>query len=114
MLIRWRPSVPSDANRFQRKSPCAIRERLSKIPVILDIGVESRTDGIHRIYRTRTDSNGNVYVLFVREFHPDDMDIGVESRSDGIHRFYRIRIDSDGKVHVLFGDTLRIDTYIGY
>ena len=42
------------------------------------------------------------------------MDIGVESRSDGIHRFYRIRIDSDGKVHVLFGDTLGIDTYIGY
>ena len=42
------------------------------------------------------------------------MDIGVESRSDGIHRFYRIRTDSDGKVHVLFGDTLRIETYIGY
>ena len=55
-----------------------------------------------------------MFMCYSCETYPDDMDIGVERRSDGIHRFYRIRIDSDGKEHVLFGDTLRIDTYIGY
>ena len=36
---------------------------------MLDEGVESSSDGIHRIHRihrTRTDSDGKVYVLFVR------------------------------------------------
>ena len=33
---------------------------------MLDEGVESVSDGIRRIHLTRTDSDGKVYVLFVR------------------------------------------------
>ena len=33
---------------------------------MLDEGVERLFDGIHRIHRTRTDSDGKVYILFVR------------------------------------------------
>ena len=35
---------------------------------MLDEGVESLSDGIHRIHLTRTDSDGKVYVLLVRHF----------------------------------------------
>ena len=41
---------------------------------MLDEGVESRSDGVHRIHWTRKDSNGKVHFLFVRDlkkkFHP--------------------------------------------
>ncbi len=40
---------------------------------MLDEGVESRSDGIHGIHWTRTDSDGKVHVLFVRDLekvHP--------------------------------------------
>ena len=33
---------------------------------ILDVGVENRSDGIHRIHRTRNDSDGNLHGLVVR------------------------------------------------
>ena len=33
---------------------------------MLDEGVESLSDGIHRIHLTQTDSDGKVYVLFAR------------------------------------------------
>ena len=67
---------------------------------MLDEGVESLSDGIHRIHRTRTDSDGKVYILFVRyleKLHPCWL-----SSSDGIHRIHWRRTDSDGKVHVPF------------
>ena len=35
---------------------------------MLKDGVESPSDSIHRIHQTRTDSDGKVYVLFVRHF----------------------------------------------
>ena len=63
------------------------------------------SDGIHLIYRTRTDSDRKFYVLFVRHLivHPCWFSLyGVESSSDGIHRFHQPRADSDGKVYVLF------------
>ena len=40
---------------------------------MLDEGVESLSDGIHRIHLTQTDSDGKVYVLLVRylkKLHP--------------------------------------------
>ena len=40
---------------------------------MLDNGVESSSDGIHRIHWRRTDSDGKVHVPFVRyleKFHP--------------------------------------------
>ena len=49
---------------------------------MLDEEVKSRSDWIHRIHWTRTDSDGKVHVLFVRDLekgHP--WDEGVESRS---------------------------------
>ena len=71
----------------------------------MDIGVERRSDGIHRIHRTLTDSSGKVHVLFVwvfKTFHADDMDVGVEMRSDGIHRnrlfVYRLPFQACGSV----------------
>ena len=45
----------------------SVRERLTKIPLMLDEGVESRSDGVHRIHWTRTDSDGKVHFLFVRD-----------------------------------------------
>ena len=73
---------------------------------MLDEGVESLSDGIHRIHRTRTDSDGKVYILFVRyleKVHPFWLSLkGVESSSDGIHRIHWRRTDSDGRVHDLF------------
>ena len=40
---------------------------------MLKEGVESPSDGIHRIHLTRTDSDGKVYVLFgryLKKLHP--------------------------------------------
>ena len=34
---------------------------------MLDEGVESRSDGVHRIHWIRIDSNGKVHFLFVRD-----------------------------------------------
>ena len=34
---------------------------------MLDEGVESRSDGVHRIHWTRIDSDGKVHFLFVRD-----------------------------------------------
>ena len=73
-----------------------------------DNGVESCSDSIHRIHRTRCDSDGKIDVLFVRyleKLHPCICRLnflGVESSSNGIHRIHWRRIDSDGKVHDLF------------
>ena len=48
----------------------------------LDIGVESRPDGIHWIHRTRADSNGKFYVLIVRDLEKfAHIGFVVESRS---------------------------------
>ena len=68
---------------------------------MLDEGVESRSDGHHRIQWTRIDSDGKVYFLFVRDFEksPFILDEGVESRSERVHRIHWTRIYSDGKVH---------------
>ena len=44
-----------------------------KVYSVLDEGVESLSDGIHRIHLTRTHSDGKVFVLLVRylkKFHP--------------------------------------------
>ena len=70
---------------------------------MLDEGVESRSDGVHRIHWKRIDSDGKVHFLFVRDlekFHACWMR-GVESRSDGVHRIHWNRIDSNGKDHFL-------------
>ena len=45
----------------------SIRERLRKIPLMLDEGVESHSDGVHRIHWTRIDSDGKLHFLFVRD-----------------------------------------------
>ena len=65
--FRWSPSDPLDTNRFRWKSSFSIRERLRKIPLMLDEGVESRSDGVHRIHWKRIDSDGKVHFLFVRD-----------------------------------------------
>ena len=55
---------------------------------MLDEGVESRSDGVHRIHWTRIDSDGKVHFLFVRDLEksPFMLDEGVESRPDGVYR----------------------------
>ena len=65
--FRWSLSDPLDTNRFRWKSSFSIRERLRKIPLMLDEGVESRSDGVHRIHWTRIDSDGKAHFLFVRD-----------------------------------------------
>ena len=65
--FRWSPSDPLDTNRFRWKSSFSIRERLRKIPLMLDEGVESRSDGVHRIHWKRIDSDGKVHFLLVRD-----------------------------------------------
>ena len=45
----------------------SIRERLRKIPPMSDEGVESRSDGVHRIHWKRIDSDGKVHFLLVRD-----------------------------------------------
>ena len=52
---------------------------------MFDEGVESRSDGVHRIHWTRIDFDGKV-IFSIR-------------RSDGVHWIHWKRIDSDGKVH---------------
>ena len=47
-----------DTNRFRWKTSFSIRKRLNKIPLMLDEGVESHSDGVHRIHWTRIDSDG--------------------------------------------------------
>ena len=42
--------MPLDTNRFRWKSSFSIRERLRKIPIMLDDGVESRSHGVQLIY----------------------------------------------------------------
>ena len=58
----------------------------------LQEGVEIRSDGVHRIHRTRIDSIGLVEVLFVRHLEncrrPQE---GVESRSDGHVEFLFVK-----------------------
>ena len=65
--FRWSPSDPLDTNRFRWKSSFSIRKRLRMIPLMLDEGMESRFDGVHRIHWTRIDSDGKVHFLFVRD-----------------------------------------------
>ena len=74
------------------------------VPLMLAEGLESRSDGVHRILRTRIDSDGKAH-FSIREILrkiPLMLDKGVESRSDGVHRIHWTQIDSDEKVHFLF------------
>ena len=64
--LQWNPSDPLETNRFRWKSPCSIFEILRTISPMSDEGVESRSDGIHRIHWRRSDSDGKVHDLFVR------------------------------------------------
>ena len=76
---------------------------------MLDEGVESHSDGVHRIYWTRIGSDGKVHFVFVRDlkkFRSCWMK-GVESLSDGVHRIHWTRIDSYGKVHFSIRERLR-------
>ena len=62
------------------------------------------------IHRTRTDFDGKVHVLFVRDFEKVNLDNGVESSSDGIHRIHRTDAILMEKVHVLFvGDFEKVN-----
>ena len=45
----------------------SIRERLTKVSLMMDEEVESRSDGVHWIHRTRIDSDGKVHFVFVRD-----------------------------------------------
>ena len=54
-LFRWSQSDPLDTNRFRWKISFSIPERLRMIPLMLDEGVESRSDGVHRIHWKRID-----------------------------------------------------------
>ena len=76
--FRWNPSDPLVTKRFvlmayriyptltdcDGTSHVYLGETWKKFS-ILDEGLESLSDGIHRIHRTRTYSDGKVYVLFV-------------------------------------------------
>ena len=71
-VVRWSPSDPLDTKKFQWKSSFSIRERLKKIPPMLDERVESSSDGVHRIHWTRIDSDGKVHLSIrerFRKFH---------------------------------------------
>ena len=64
---------------------------------MLNKGVESRSDRVHRIYWIRIDSDGKVY-FSIRERlrkNPLMLDEWVESRSVGVHRIHWTRIHSD-------------------
>ena len=67
-------------------------------------GVESRSDGVHRIHWTRIDFDGKVYISLCERIRkiPLLLDERVESRSNGVHRIHWTGKDSDGKVHFLF------------
>ena len=54
-------------DRLRWKSTFSVRERLRKNPLLLDEGVESRSDGVHWIHWTRIDADGKVHFLFVRD-----------------------------------------------
>ena len=102
--FRWSPSDPLHTNRFRWKSSFSIRERLRKISVMLDEGVESRSDGVHRIHWKRIDSDGKAPFSIRERLTKISlmMDEEVERRSNGVHRINWTRIDSDGKVSFLF------------
>ena len=72
-----------------------------------DEGVESRSDGVHRIHWKRIDSNGKAHFSIRERLKkiPLMLDEGLESRSDGFHRIHWTRIDSDGKVHFSIRET---------
>ena len=58
--------------RSDGKAHFSIRERLRKIPLMSDEGVESRSDGVHRIHWKRIDSDGKVHFSIrerLRKFH---------------------------------------------
>ena len=97
--FRWSPSDPLHTNRFRWKSSFSIRERLRKISLMLDEGVESRSDGVHRI-----NSDGKAQFSIRERLRKISvmLDEGVKRLSDGVHRIHWTRIDSDGKVHFLF------------
>ena len=79
-------------------------------------GVESRSDGVHRIQWTRIDSDGKV-LFSIRERFRKMLHMlydGVESRSDGVHRIHWTRIDFDGKVLFLFVRDLRKISHMLY
>ena len=59
--------VPSDTNGFHRTCGVSVRKTLRKIVIKRSEEVESRSDGVHRIHRTRIDSIGHVEFLFVRQ-----------------------------------------------
>ena len=64
---------------------------------MLHEGVESRSDGVHRIHWKRIDSDGKVHLSIrerFRKFHSCCMR-GWKSRSVGVHCIHYIRIDSN-------------------
>ena len=70
-----------------------------------DEGVESRSDGVHRIHWKRIDSDGKVHFSIRERLTKTSlmMDEEVESRSDGCQSDQNwTQIDSDGKFHFLF------------
>ena len=81
-----------------------IRERLRKIPLMLDEWVESRSDGVHRIHWKRIDSDRKAHFSIRERLTKISlmMDEEVESCSDGVNRIHWTQIDSDGKFHFLF------------
>ena len=52
---------------------------------MLDEGVESRSDGVHRIHWKRIDSDGKLHFLFVRDLEFDRM---IPLMLDGFHSCY--------------------------
>ena len=72
---------------------------------MLDTGVESLSNGSHRIHRTRTDSDGKVHVyLWKTSKKVTHVGLGVESRSDGIHRIHWRRTHSNGKSMIMLNE----------
>ena len=67
-VVVYSSSTPLDTNRFRWKSIFSIRETLRKISLMLDEGVASRSDGVHRIHWTRIESDRKVHFLFVKDF----------------------------------------------
>ena len=56
------------------------------IPLMLDEGVESRSDGVHRMMMIMIMNFIHVSMYLAERFHSYWMHEGVESRSDGVHR----------------------------
>ena len=59
--IRWK-RIDSDG-----KAHFSIRERLTKISLVMDEEVESCSDGVNRIHWTQIDSDGKFHFLFPRD-----------------------------------------------